>query len=629
MYKTCHEGRDQQRGEAQRQLLALASVVWLCWSVQPVAAEEDSPGLPRSNSSILRKVSGLSDKLELTTNTSRILTLDKRIPFVQVNNPELLVVTPLSDKQVQISAKKPGVTQVNLKDEDGVFHTVDVLIYGDVSELKHALKTQFPHSSIDIYRYSESLVLKGFVDRPDYVSQITQLAEDYAPKVINNITVGGVQQILLKVQVMEVSRTKLRRLGVDFAQLSGSGGFVSSSISGLISKISQNTAGQLEVATNGAQTFEFGIVDGNDVFFGFLDALQQHNIAKILAEPNLVAVSGRPAQFNAGGEIPILVPQSFGTTSIEYKPFGTQVDFLPIVLGNGNIRLEVRPRISEIDASRSVTIQNSVIPALTVREVDTAVEMKAGQTFALAGLIQERIEGQVNGLPFLSDIPFLGVPFRKTEEKVNEIELLILVTPEFVDAIDSCEVPCGGPGLETVSPTNADLYCDAEVEVPAYCNPYSGLTSCGTCGPCCTPFDGSPVNSNDEGMIPAEELIVPGGTGFDDSRAIVEPDPARKIAPARSSKPGQTISRSSARNGVSTGPTDSHPMRIRVAAEVRAAFPSGVPRTTAPRTYRDHRQPVYRRYATSPQRYQTHETTSAPPGRVPKLIGPIGYDVPE
>ena len=629
MYKTRHGGRAHQRGEAQRQLLALASLVWLCWSVLPAAAAENSLGLPRSNPSIIRKVSGLSDKLELTTNTSRILTLDKRIPFVQVNNPELLVVTPLSDKQVQISAKKPGVTQVNLKDEDGVFHTIDVLIYGDVSELKHALKTQFPHSSIDIYRYSESLVLKGFVDRPDYVSQITQLAEDYAPKVINNITVGGVQQILLKVQVMEVSRTKLRRLGVDFAQVSGSGGFVSSSISGLISAISQNTAGQLEVATNGAQTFEFGIVDGNNVFFGFLDALQQHNIAKILAEPNLVAVSGRPARFNVGGEIPILVPQSLGTTSIEYKPFGTQVDFLPIVLGNGNIRLEVRPRISEIDASRSVTIQNSVIPALTVREVDTAVEMKAGQTFALAGLIQERIEGQVSGLPFLSDIPILGVPFRKTEEKVNEIELLILVTPEFVDAIDSCEVPCGGPGLETVSPTNADLYCDGEVEVPAYCNPYSGLTSGGTCGPCCSPFDGNSVNSNDEGMIPTEELILPGGTGFDDSRVIVEPDLARIIAPTGSSKPGQTIAGSSSRNEVSTEPTDSRPMRTRIVAEVRAGFPSAVPRTTAPRTYSSHRQPVYRRYATSPQRYQTGETASAPAGRVPKLIGPIGYDVPE
>ena len=118
MYKTCHEGRACQRGEAQRQLLALASLAWLCGSALPAAAEENSLGSPRSSPSILRKVSDLSDKLELTTNTSRILTLDKRIPFVQVNNPELLVVTPLSDKQVQVSAKKPGVTQVNLKDED-------------------------------------------------------------------------------------------------------------------------------------------------------------------------------------------------------------------------------------------------------------------------------------------------------------------------------------------------------------------------------------------------------------------------------------------------------------------------------------------------------------------------------
>src|SRR5215813_151230 len=130
--------------------------------------------------SVVRKISELSDKLELTTNTSRILTLDKNIPRVQVNNPELLAVTPLSANQVQISAKKAGVTQVNLWDDAGNIHTVDVLIYGDARELEVALQTQFPHSSIKVYRYSESLVLKGFVDRPDSVSQIVQLANVYA-----------------------------------------------------------------------------------------------------------------------------------------------------------------------------------------------------------------------------------------------------------------------------------------------------------------------------------------------------------------------------------------------------------------------------------------------------------------
>ena len=177
-----------------------------------------------------------------------------------------------------------------------------------------------------------------------------------------------------------------------------------------------------------------------------MDALQNNQVAKILAEPNIVAVSGRPAQFNVGGEIPILVPQSLGTTSIEYKPFGTQIDFLPIVLGNGNIRLEVRPRVSYLDPTSGITLNGIVVPGFNVRQVDTAVEMKGGQTFALAGLTQERTETRDRGLPYLSDVPVFGVPFRKTRDEVNEIELLIIVTPEFVDPMDAGEVPCGGPG---------------------------------------------------------------------------------------------------------------------------------------------------------------------------------------
>src|SRR3954463_7708735 len=186
------------------------------------------------SSSVICKISGTSDKLELTTNSSRILTLDKNIPRVQVNNPDLLAVTPLSATQVQISAKKAGVTQVNLWDSEGKVHCIDVMIYGDARELEVALQTQFPHASIKVFRYSESLVLTGFVDRPDHVSPIMQLAADYSPKVINNIQVGGVQQVLLKVKVMEVSRTKLRQLGVDWAWFGGGGSFFASAPTGLL-----------------------------------------------------------------------------------------------------------------------------------------------------------------------------------------------------------------------------------------------------------------------------------------------------------------------------------------------------------------------------------------------------------
>ena len=421
---------------------------------------------------IIRKISRQSERLEMTSNSSRILTLDVNIPRVQVNNPELVAVTPLSAKQIQISAKKPGVTQINLWDSNQKIHTIDIIIYGDVRELEFALKTQFPNSSVGVRKFSQSLMLTGFIDSPAHVEPIMRLAEDYAPKVINNLRVGGVQQVLLKVKIFEVSRTKLRRLGVDWASFGSGGNFAVNSVSGLIGSF--DSAAQSVTATG--QTFSFGIVNNASSFFGFLDALEENKMAKVLAEPNIVAISGRPAQFLEGGETPILIPQGQGNLSIEYKPFGTQIDFLPIVLGNGNIRLEVRPEISELDTSIGIVTQNLSIPGFRVRKADTAVEMKAGQTFALAGLIQRRTESITRGLPFVKDIPIIGVPFRKVEERVNEIELLILVTPELVDAMDPHEVPECGPGMGSMSPSNCQLYFGGQIEVP---NAY------GPCGPGC------------------------------------------------------------------------------------------------------------------------------------------------
>src|SRR4029079_6563774 len=239
---------DNHRKPWQRQVsvcTCLFATVLIAAGTTAARAEE------LQSNSVIRKVSSLSDKMELTTNTSRILTLDKNIPRVQVNNPDLLAVTPLSATQVQISAKKAGVTQVNLWDDEGKVHCVDVMIYGDARELEVALQTQFPHASIKVFRYSESLVLTGFVDRPDHVSPIMQLAADYSPKVINNISVGGGQQVLLKVKVMEISRTKLRRLAVDWAYQGGDGSFALNSVSGILSL--DKTIPTL--VTNNADTF--------------------------------------------------------------------------------------------------------------------------------------------------------------------------------------------------------------------------------------------------------------------------------------------------------------------------------------------------------------------------------------
>ena len=200
-----------------------------------------------------------------------------------------------------------------------------------------------------------------------------------------------------------------------------------------------------------------------------MEALRRNNLIKVLSEPTLTTVSGRAASFNVGGEFPIIVPQSLGTVSVEYRQFGTRVDFIPIVHSNGNIRLEVRPQVSEIDSSRSITVQNTTVPGLRSRWVDTAAELRAGQTLALAGLLQNRIESETRTLPVLGDLPWVGAAFRRVEEANNEVELLILVTPELAEPMDAHEVPRCGPGQMTASPTDCELYGRGYIEVPRCC----------------------------------------------------------------------------------------------------------------------------------------------------------------
>ncbi|NCC94154.1 MAG: type II and III secretion system protein family protein, partial [Opitutae bacterium] len=380
-----------------------------------------------------------------------------------VNNPDIVDLTPLAPNVIQVSAKNPGVTQINLWGEDKRIYTVDVIVYRDVRELEILLQSQFPNANLKVVPVGSGVMISGFVDDPEHVRLITRIAEEYYPKVIPAMTVSGVHQVLLHVRVMEVSRTKLRALGFDFAKVTGSN-FVVSGVSGLISSFGGGT-----IATSGQETFSFGVVDGSSAFFGVLDAMRQDQLMKILAEPTLVTVSGRPAFFQVGGEFPILVPQSLGTVSIEYKKFGTQVDFVPIVLGNGRIRLEVRPRVSEIDNTRSVTLDSTTVPGLRTREIDTGVEMNAGQTLAIAGLVQTRVESENKGLPWASELPYLGALFRRVQNENNEIELLILVTPELVEAMEAHEVPPCGPGTRTTDPDDWDLYMRGHLEVPACC----------------------------------------------------------------------------------------------------------------------------------------------------------------
>jgi len=221
----------------------------------------------------------------------------------------------------------------------------------------------------------------------------------------------------------------------------------------------------------GSPNVRFDILGGSSDFFGVLEALRQDNLAKVLAEPTLVTTSGRPAFFQAGGEVPIPVPQGLGSVGIEYKEWGIRVDFVPIVLGGGRIRLEVRPRVSNLDYAQGTDIQGTFVPGLKKQEVDTGVQMQAGQTLAIAGLVKNEIESQRRGIPWVSDVPYVGALFRRVEERNNEIELLVFVTPELVDAMDAEEVPPCGPGAQTASPGDCELGLKGYIEVPNCCPP--------------------------------------------------------------------------------------------------------------------------------------------------------------
>ncbi len=550
---------------------------------------------PLERGQIVYKVSSGNQKLEMTVNSSRMLTLEQQVPRVQVNNKELVDVTPLSPNEINIFAKKAGITQINLWTDDNRIHTIDVIVKGDAQELSGTLKEQFPHASIRVNPTSGSVILSGYVDRVDDVNQIVEISKEYYPKVINNMRVGGVQQVLLRTKVWEVSRTKLRAIGSDFATASGQR-FAVSSVSGLINAASASAGSAAGV---GGDTLRFGFVDGNTQFFAFMEFLQKNELVKVLAEPNLTALSGRPAYVTVGGQIPILVPQSLGTVSIDYKEYGTRVDFVPIVLGNGNIHLDVRPSVSELDDSRSVTINGTSVPGLRNRAVDTGVEMKPGQTLALAGLVQSRTDTTKTGVPYLMDMPYIGTPFRRTRETTNEVELLVLVTPELVEAMNPEEVPACGPGMHSQSPTDCDLYWKGLIEKPA-CGPCGDAVRAGSCGEC----------SSCGGEVGPDGMTV-------------------KTSNMTGPKAGAAEVTNKNRNSKDATPTSATPGSVRQG--------NNVPNTAGDRqasTYRSQTattvaangSQTVRQNPTNSQDPRSSQANRAP-GGVPGLIGPVGYDV--
>jgi len=509
--------------------LALAATIGCALAVTALARAQDQAVAP----GVSFKVRGASERLEMTVNGSRVVEFPFAVPRMLVNNPDLVRVVPISDRSIQLSALRAGVTQLNVWDADNNVTSLDIIIIGDVRELDMTLKTLFPQAALRLMPLNSSLYISGFVPKAEMVSSITRVAEDYFPHIINDMQVGGVHKILLHVKVMEISRTKLRTLGFDWAQISNGGGFISQGVSGILQ------APGTQVGTQGA-TVRFGIVGSGGSFFGFVEALRQNELARLLAEPTLVTLDGRPANFNVGGQVPIPLQQALGVTTVTYRSFGTQIDFVPIVLGNGMIRLEVRPDITEIDPSLRDSVTG--VPGFRQRTADTAVEMKAGQTLAIAGLVFTREDSINRGIPWLADLPWAGVPFRRVSNQRNDVELLIFVTPEFCEAMGPDEVPPCGPGQLTTTPTDCELYGRGYIEVPkncpgGNCGPGAGgLLGPGAFGPEeLPPTSGPPAPSPTNGARSGKGLTNPVANSSPRGRTIGNGANAMSISTTRTS----------------------------------------------------------------------------------------------
>ncbi|MGH7199287.1 MAG: type II and III secretion system protein family protein, partial [Planctomycetaceae bacterium] len=422
-------------------------------------------------------------EMKIVERFSKVVETENRITTVDGFDPEVVNVTALSPHSVRVQALKPGITTMVVTDEVGEIFSVEVFVLGDVRHLQAYLSKLFPRSQVEAIAVQETVVLRGWVEQPEHITEIMEIAQRFYAEPINQMRVGGGQTIILKVKVMEVQRSKVRRLGFNFLAV-GEDAFISSTPGALVPITALNTlvpgatpAPAINTRALGDLTSAFGFVSDSFAFQGFLDALKTEGLLKILAEPRLVTTNGRPANMLAGGEFPILVPQSLGTVTIEWREFGVQLEAVPLLLGQGRVRLRLQPEVSERDFANAVSVNGTTVPGLTTRRVNTEVEMRFGETYMLAGLLRFSKTAETAKVPFLGELPYIGAAFRRVRYEEGETELVILVTPELVGPMAPGQVPPGGPGLFTATPTDRELYWDGVLEVPNYGAPCDG------CGP--------------------------------------------------------------------------------------------------------------------------------------------------
>ena len=410
---------------------------------------------------VLRVVKrGTASTLDVPMN--RAVVVESDVPFAELSiaNPSIADISSLSDRTIYVLGKSPGLTTLTLLDASGRLITnVDVRVAADVTEFKERLRQILPGEKIEVRTANDGIVLSGTASSAQKLQRALDLAERYAPDRVSNLmSVGGVQQVMLKVRFAEMQRSVSKSLSSSLGISGGNSVGVTGGTGTLNNQTSltSSLAGSIPDTNENVGAMVFGFNAGAFQVNLLLEALEQKGVVRTLAEPNLSALSGQEAKFLAGGEYPIPVAQADGVYSIEYKPFGIELDFVPRVVDGDLINLELKAAVSAIDSSNSVSVNGFDVSAFTRRETSTTVEMRDGESFAIAGLIEDQFLDNAAQLPWLGDVPVLGSLFRSADYKRSQTELVIIVTGHLV-------TPSRGEALALPTdrvkpPTESDLF---------------------------------------------------------------------------------------------------------------------------------------------------------------------------
>jgi len=401
-------------------------------AAEPVVLDPSSGGNVsyRQLDSNIEVISGSSGVLQLEASKGRLVRLESPASTVFVADPEIANIQVKSPSLIYILGKKPGETTLYAVDgKERVLANVDIQVVHNLGRMQGILDELHPNSGVKLSSINGSIVLDGGVSSATESENIRRLAAGFAgnaDNVINRLGITGPNQVNLRVRVAEVSRGVDKQLGFNWSILGAIGGVTLrvATANAFAATVTQDTV---------TTTNSFGGWDFNAV----IDALEQEGLVTVLAEPNLTALSGETASFLAGGEFPILVPDGSGNVTIEFKKFGVSLAFTPTLLGQERINMHVRPEVSAISTTNAITLNNFTVPSLTTRRAETTVELGSGQSFAIAGLLQNNVTHDISKFPGLGDIPILGTLFKSDRFQRDESELVIIITPYIVAPVSN------------------------------------------------------------------------------------------------------------------------------------------------------------------------------------------------